>query len=64
MITNVYKQIKLICNMPKKLVLDIDEDTWGEVLKYKIDSKGKLKLNNDAVVELIRKGLNIKNDKK
>jgi len=29
-------------------------------LKYKIDSKGKLKLNNEAVVELIKKGLGIK----
>lgn len=42
--------------MVKKLVLDIDEDTWGEVLKYKIDAK--LKLNNDSAVELIKKGLN------
>jgi len=48
--------------MVKKLVLDIDEDTWGEVLKYKIDAK--LKLNNLAVVELIKKGLeSIKKDK-
>ena len=46
----------------KKLVLDIDEDTWGEILKYKIDAK--LKLNNEAVVELIKKGLdNIKKNK-
>lgn len=47
--------------MVKKLVLDIDEDTWGEVLKYKIDRK--LKINNDAVVELIKKGLGIKKEK-
>jgi hypothetical protein len=41
--------------MPKKLILDIDEETWKEVLKYKIDSD--LKTNNDAVVKLIKKGL-------
>jgi len=41
--------------MVKKLILDIDEDTWGEVLKHKIDAR--LKKNNDAVVELIKKGL-------
>ena len=41
--------------MVNKLVLDIDEDTWGEVLKHKIDIKAKKV--NDAVVELIKKGL-------
>ena len=41
--------------MAKKLILDIDENTWKEVLKYKIDKS--LKNNNDAVVELIKKGL-------
>ena len=44
--------------MAKKLILDIDENTWKEVLKYKIDKS--LKNNNDAVVELIKKGLKIK----
>ena len=39
--------------MAKKLILDIDEETWKEVLKYKID-KG-LKNNNEAVVKLIKK---------
>ncbi len=41
--------------MAKKLILDIDEDTWKSVLKYKIDNN--LKRNNDAVVKLIKKGL-------
>ncbi len=41
--------------MVKKHILDVDEDTWGEVLKYKIDAK--IKHNNDAVLDLIRKGL-------
>lgn len=43
--------------MPKKLILDIDEETWKEVLKYKIDSG--LKNNNDAVKQLIKKGLRV-----
>lgn len=41
--------------MPKKLILDIDNKTWDEVLKYKIDSKAKN--NNEAVVSLIKKSL-------
>ncbi len=41
--------------MPKKLILDIDEETWKEVLKYKIDQN--LKNNNEAVINLIKKGL-------
>ena len=41
--------------MPKKLILDIDEETWKEVQKYKIDND--IKNNNDAVVDLIKKGL-------
>ena len=44
--------------MPKKLILDIDEETWKEVLKYKIDSD--LPNNNQAVVRLIKKGLKTK----
>lgn len=44
--------------MAKKLILDIDEDTWKEVLKYKIDKNHKN--NNAAVVELIKKGLKSK----
>jgi hypothetical protein len=44
--------------MPKKLILDIDEETWKEVLKYKIDSN--LPNNNEAVVRLIKKGLKTK----
>jgi len=41
--------------MAKKLILDIDEKTWREVLKHKIDYG--LKNNNEAVVKLIQKGL-------
>lgn len=41
--------------MPKKLILDIDEDLWKEVQKYKIDHD--LPNNNEAVVKLIKKGL-------
>ncbi len=41
--------------MAKKLVLDIDEETWKEVLKYKIDYG--YKNNNETVVKLIQKGL-------
>ena len=44
--------------MPKKLILDVDEELWKEVLKYKIDND--LKNNNEAVVNLIKKGLNHK----
>ena len=41
--------------MTKKLILDIDEETWKEVRKFKIDSN--LKTNNEAVVKLIIRGL-------
>ena len=41
--------------MPKKLILDIDEELWKEVLKYEINND--LKNNNEAVVDLIKKGL-------
>lgn len=41
--------------MPKKLILDIDEETWKEVLKYKIDQN--LKNNNIAVIKLLKIGL-------
>ncbi|MBS3115650.1 hypothetical protein J4482_03375 [Candidatus Woesearchaeota archaeon] len=41
--------------MAKKLILDAEEKLWNEVLKYKIDSKAKT--NNDAVIDLIKKGL-------
>ncbi len=47
--------------MPKKLILDIDDATWKEVLKFKIDND--LKNNNEATVTLIKKGLNIGNPK-
>jgi len=43
--------------MTKKLILDCDDKLWNEVLKYRID-KG-LKNNNEAVLELIKKGLKI-----
>lgn len=41
--------------MPKKLILDIDEETWKDVQKYKIEYD--LKSNNEAVVKLIQRGL-------
>jgi len=41
--------------MAKKLILDIDEKLWNEVLKFKIDNGAKK--NNDAVVMLIKKAL-------
>ena len=44
--------------MVKKLILDIDNETWKEVQKHKIDCN--LKNNNDAVVDLIKKGLSKK----
>jgi hypothetical protein len=48
--------------MAKKLILDIDEETWKEVLKYKIDAD--LPNNNEAVIILIKKGLKIKQSPK
>lgn len=41
--------------MPRKLVLNIDNETWKQVLHYKIDHNSKN--NNEAVIELIKKGL-------
>jgi hypothetical protein len=41
--------------MPKKLILDADDDLWKEVLKFKIDND--LSNNNEAVIELIKRGL-------
>ena len=41
--------------MAKKLILDIDEKIWDEVLIFKI--KSKFKNNNEAVVELINRGI-------
>jgi hypothetical protein len=41
--------------MPKKIVLDIDNETWKQVLHYKIDHD--FKTNNEAVRELIKKAL-------
>ena len=43
--------------MPKKLLLDSDEETWAEVQKYRIDQK--LRNNNEAVIKLIRKALGL-----
>jgi hypothetical protein len=44
--------------MVKKLILDIDNETWKEVLKFKIDAE--LPNNNEAVIRLIKKGLKVK----
>lgn len=41
--------------MAKKLILDCDEPTWNEVLKFKIDHR--CENLNDAVILLIRQGL-------
>lgn len=41
--------------MAKKLILDVEDKLWNDVLKYRIDYG--LKNNNQAVVELIKKGL-------
>lgn len=40
--------------MPKKLILDVDEELWKKVKKFKIDYD--LKNNNEAVVKLIKRG--------
>ena len=45
----------MVVNMAKKLILDVDEDTWKKVRKFKIDYG--LRNNNEAVVKLIQKGL-------
>ena len=45
----------MVISMAKKLILDIDEETWKEVQKFKIDSD--LRNNNEAVVKLIQRGL-------
>lgn len=44
--------------MAKKLLLDCDNDLWNKVLKYRIDNG--FKNNNEAVVDLIKKGLKTK----
>jgi len=41
--------------MARKLILDTDEEIWKKVLKYKIDHN--FKNNNEAVLDLIKKGL-------
>ena len=41
--------------MAKKLILDVEDDIWKEVLKYRIDHY--LNNNNEAVVKLIKVGL-------
>ncbi len=41
--------------MSKKLILDTDDTFWKKVLKYKIDNN--FKNNNEAVIDLIEKGL-------
>ena len=41
--------------MAKKLILDVDEELWKQVSHFKIDWGAKS--YNDAVVELIKRGL-------
>jgi hypothetical protein len=45
-------------SMAKKLILDVEEKLWKEVLKFKIDSNSKN--NNEAVIKLLEKGLKSK----
>lgn len=45
----------LINIMAKKIILDVDNELWDKVLKFRIDSK--LKNNNEAVIELIKRAL-------
>lgn len=45
-----------------KLILDVDEELWKEVLVFKI--KSDFKNNNSAVIELIKRGLKKKDDRK
>ncbi len=47
--------------MAKKLILDIEEKVWKEVLKKKID--WGFKNNNQTVVKLIKSGLKSKPSK-
>lgn len=42
--------------MPKKIILDVKNSIWKEVKLFKINAG--FKNNNDAVIELIRRGLN------
>ena len=46
--------------MAKKLILDCDNHLWNNVLKFRIDKS--LKNNNEAVIELIKRGLKDKNE--
>jgi len=46
--------------MAKKLLLDVDDKLWREVLKFKIDYG--IKNNNLAVIKLIKKALGIKTE--
>lgn len=41
--------------MAKKLQLDVEDKLWIEVQKYKLDHQ--LRGNNEAVIELIKKGM-------
>jgi len=41
--------------MAKKLILDCEDELWKEVLKFKIDHD--FRNNNEAVIELLKKGL-------
>ena len=42
-------------NLKKKHILQADDETWKEVLRYKIDHD--MKNNNETILELIKKGL-------
>ncbi len=48
--------------MAKKMILDVEEQLWKEVLKTKIDLG--LKNNNETVVKLLREALRKKRMRK
>lgn len=41
--------------MPKKLILDAEDNLWADVTSFKI--KHHLKTSNEAVIALIKEGL-------
>ena len=58
MITFSLNPHKTIMNKIDKLDVEIDEKTWKEVQKYKIDND--IPNNNETVIELIKRALKVK----
>lgn len=44
--------------MVKKHIIDVKQEVWKNVLRYKIDHD--MRNNNEAVVDLIKKGLRVR----